>query len=179
MRHHHASATTLHLSRTAAVYAAMLDSVTTRPAPDTLLVHDSTAVFTPPRPSGPSAWRARYEALPAGLLADLAATSQRRRPTTALALPRPIHLIASAEIREIFGRGLEAGWAELDRRYPRQRNILGFSPVAFSADSTEAMVYYTYSCGPECGGREVIWLSVVGVAETWQVRAKLPVASIL
>jgi hypothetical protein len=38
---------------TVAVYAAMLDSITMRPPPDTLLVHDSTAVFTPPRPSGP------------------------------------------------------------------------------------------------------------------------------
>jgi hypothetical protein len=170
-------------STTAAVYTAVLSSMLTRRQSDTILVHDSTAVFAPPRPAPASPWRARFDSLPPALVAALASASRPARPTSTLELPRPIRIVTGSELREIFARRreglwLDSAWMELFRRYPHQRSILSLSPVVFNADSTGAMVYYTYSCGAECGGSNVMWLSHGGGAGSWHVRADVPVGSI-
>jgi hypothetical protein len=38
------------------------------------------------------------------------------------------------------------------------RGIIGLSPVAFSADTSQAFVYYTYHCGSLCGHGVALWL---------------------
>lgn len=142
----------------AAVYAALLDSVHTRLAPDTLLVADSTLTFRVPT-EGLSSWHALFDSLPKGLAAALQATSRDKQRSATLPLPRPTQLITSATLREIFAGGISGGWAEFYRRYPRQRNYLRFSPVAFTTDSLDALVYYEYRCGGRCGGGNAVWLT--------------------
>lgn len=152
----------------AAVYAALIDSVYTRPVPDTLLLGDSTVDFHAPRGGIPT-WRTQFDSIPGALPPVLEAVSRSKRASATLPLSRPMRIVTEGERREIFARGIDAGWMEFYRRYPRQRNYLRFSPVAFSRDSLDAMVYYEYHCGGLCGGGDAVWLTRRD-DQRWRVR---------
>jgi hypothetical protein len=160
-------------SRVAEVYATLVDSAYTRPTPDTLLVAESTVAFRIPPVGTRSEWRRKYDSIPAELPAALAAASRSKRPSSELPLPRPVRFIAHAELTEIFARGVGEGWQEFYRRYPRQRNYLAFSPVVFSADSVDALVYLEYHCGGLCGGGDLYWLTRTGNGRGWRVQKKV------
>lgn len=150
------------------VYAAVIDSVFTRGVPDTLLVAESTLAFRAPS-GGIPAWRAQFDSLPAGLPAALESASAFRQSSDQLPLPRPIRVVTRRELREIFAAGIDAGWKELARRYPRQRQYIQFSPAVFTSGYTDALVYYEYHCGGLCGGGEIVWLQPAGDGR-WRVR---------
>lgn len=151
-----------------AVYAALIDSVYTRPVRDTLLLGDSTIGFRAPS-GGILTWRTQFDSIPRALPLALDEVSRVTRASATLPLSRPVRIITDAERREIFARGIEVGWVEFYRRYPRQRRYLRFSPVAFSSDSLDAMVYYEYYCGGLCGGGNAVWLTRRD-DHTWRVR---------
>jgi hypothetical protein len=155
----------------AAVYAALIDSVFTRPVPDTLLVAESTLVFRAPV-GGVSAWRTQFDSLPTGLPRALESASAFRQSSEELPLPRPTRIVTRRELREIFARGIERGWEEFARRYPRQRNYLQFSRVVFTSGYADALVYYEYHCGGLCGGGEIVWL-VPSDNGRWRVRKRI------
>lgn len=155
-------------SAPAAVYAALIDSVFTRPVPDTLLVAESTLVFRAPV-GGVPAWRTQFDSLPAGLPAALESAGSFRQSSDQLPLPRPTRIVTRRELREIFSVGIDGGWKEFARRYPRQRNYLQFSAVVLTAGYTDALVYYEYHCGGLCGGGEIVWLAPAGNGR-WRVR---------
>jgi hypothetical protein len=157
----------------AGVYAALVDSLFTRPVPDTLLVAESTLVFRAPHGGVPE-WHAQFDSIPKALPPALETISLVRRSSRSLPLHRPIRLVTRAELREIFVRGRLDSWDEFYRRYPRQRNLLQFSPVAFSTDNRDALVYYEYHCGFECGGGEIVWL-VRTERGQWRVRKMVEV----
>jgi hypothetical protein len=151
----------------AAVYAALIDSLV-RPKSDTLLVSDSTIVFHAPT-GGVARWRVQFDSIPPDLPTRLEEISREVRATSALALPQPLRTISRAERREIFGADLRGGWEEFYRQFPKQRQYLEFSPVAFSADSSSALVYYQHHCGSRCGGGTAVWLAVRADGR-WAVR---------
>ena len=152
----------------AGVYAALLNSISTRPAPDMLLLGDSTLSFRVPR-GAVASWRIRFDSIPSSLPQTLEAVSRTKRPSSSLPLPRPARIVTHATLREIFVAGRRDAWDEFYRRYPRQREYLRFTPVAFSADSLDALVYYEYHCGLECGGGDAVWLSRRG-GGGWRVQ---------
>lgn len=158
------------------VYLVLIDFLGARAAPDTLLVADSTLSFSLP-PSAPpyhwrAEWRAQFDSLPRGLADALHSISRDKQPSTDLPLPRPVQLITRATLQEIFGGGTRGGWEEFYRRYPRQRNYLQFSPVAFTKDSLDALVYYEYHCHALCGGGNAVWLTR-REGNRWRVRKVL------
>lgn len=160
------------MSVEADVYAALLDSLERKPLPDTLLVGDSSLRFRAPT-GGVSSWRGEFNAIPPDLPRRLEAASRKRVPSHLLGLPRPLKVLTRAELAEIFGAG-PAGWIEFHRRYPHQRSYIELSPVAFSTDSLDALVYYEYHCGGRCGGGDAVWLSRTSTASGWHVRKRIP-----
>ncbi len=142
----------------AAVYAALIDSLYQHPLPETLLVSDSTLTICVPR-GGAASWRAQLDSIPSGLPAALETISSAKRSSASLPLPRPVRILTEATLRELFAGGPRRGWEEFARRYPGQRRYSAFSPVAFSSDGGEALVYYEYHCGGRCGAGIVVWLT--------------------
>jgi hypothetical protein len=151
-----------------AVFAALFDGL--GPLPDTLLFGDSTLRFHLPSDASRS-WRAQFDSIPQ-LPTRLEEISKTRVATASLAFPRPMRVLAGAELREIFSAG-PSGWAEFYRRYPNQRSYLDVSPVAFSADSLDALVYYEHHCGGLCGSGEAVWLSRPAATDRWRIRKKV------
>ncbi|MHB1297506.1 MAG: hypothetical protein ACYC0B_03160 [Gemmatimonadaceae bacterium] len=153
------------------VYAALLDSIGLKPIPDTLLVGDSSLQFRAPA-GGVASWRTQFDSIPSELPRRLEVASQSRIPSLALALPRPAKVVTPAELREIFATG-PGGWAEFYRRYPKQRSYIRLSPVAFSDDSLNALVYYEYHCGGLRGGGDAVWLARLSSTSRWHVRKRV------
>ena len=162
------SVATADVAPDADVYAALIASIYPRTVPDTLLLGDSTLQFRVPE-SGDPRWRTQFDSIPAELPHGLETLSRSRRASVRLALPRPVRTVSAAALREIFSLGVGAGWEEFHRRYPNQRSYLRFSPVAFSADSLDALVYYESHCGGRCGRGEAVWLTRRESAR-WRVR---------
>ena len=150
------------------VYAALIASIHTRQIPDTLLVGDSTLQFRAPQ-GGVPRWRTQFDAVPAELTHGLETLSRSRRASAQLSLPRPVRIVSADALREIFSPRMRGGWQEFHRRYPNQRGYLRFSPVAFSADTLDALVYYESHCGGLCGRGEAVWLTRRASAH-WRVR---------
>lgn len=107
--------------------------------------------------------------MPSTLPAALDRLTESRESTTSLSFPWPVYLLPSTTLREMFSRGTTDGWNEFHRRYPRQRGYLTVSPVAMSADTLDALVYYEFRCGRLCGQGEFVWITRRGTSG-WQVR---------
>ncbi|MEO9225264.1 MAG: hypothetical protein ABI328_02700 [Gemmatimonadaceae bacterium] len=127
----------------AAVYAALLESVAPW-LPDTLVVGDSTLQFRIPR-GAVHEWQTQFDSMPTALPVALERLSRTKQPTAKLPLSRPLNIVTDSILREIFAGDTGGGWTEFYRRYPRQREYMRFSPVALSADTVDALVYYEYS----------------------------------
>lgn len=151
----------------AAVYAALIEALV-RPQADTLVFSDSTIAFPVPA-GGFRRLQPQFDSMPLGLSARLYEVSATLRPTSTLALPQPVRVLTRVERDEIFAGGPRVGWEEFHRRFPKQRQWLEFSPVAFSADSGSALVYYRHHCGPRCGGGSAVWLKLQKGGR-WEVR---------
>jgi hypothetical protein len=69
--------------------------------------------------------------------------------------------------------GPRDGWAEFRRRFPAQRGFIRVTPVAYSSDSLDALVYYEFYCGSLCGGGVVVSLTRREPAKRWKPRVTL------
>jgi hypothetical protein len=154
-----------------AVYDAVIDSVYSRGRPDTVLIADSSLVFRAPATDAVPRWRVQFDSIPPGLVAELVHRSATRLPSSHLALPNTARTITRTELREIFSSG-PRGWDEFYRRYPRQRLWIALSPVVFSQDSTQALLYREYHCGGLCGRGDLMWLERRADSK-WHVRKRL------
>ena len=154
-----------------AVYDVVIDEVYSDGRPDTVLIGDSSVVFSLPTAEAVPPWRAQFDSFPPGLIAELARRSATPLPSSLLALPPSARTITSAELGEIFS---SAGgrWTEFYRRYPRQRLWITLSPVVFNQDSTQALLYREYHCGSLCGSGDLMWLERRNDS-TWHVRKSL------
>jgi hypothetical protein len=169
------------------VYSAFLDSVFVLRNSDTLLVIDSTLRFRAPlesnRPPESDSllspgryrldslrriWWRRYDAIPHELVRRLEAVTLVREPSTALRLPRPLYLLSNVELRAIFSSGVNGGWIEFARRFPRAKRYSAFSRIAYSPDALTALMYYEYHCGGLCGGGDMV--VVVREGDRWRVK---------
>jgi hypothetical protein len=135
---------------------------------DTLVVEDSTLRYNPPNPPSLSP-RPQGDSVPAELFLRLQQVSQIVRPTATLPITRPARLITAGDLKEIFSTGPNPGWGEFKRRYPGHSGWLRFTPVAFTADSLNAMVYYEYHCGSLCGGGNAVWMVRSPNARAWRI----------
>ena len=157
-------------SRAARVYLAVLEASRGRAVPDTLVLRDSSARFQMPVGAIPS-WRQQFDSLPRELAIELDRVSSTRVASQELSLPRPIHVLTRALRDSLFGPAdLNVGWASFHRRFPSQGQILAFSPVVFSGNGNQAMVFAESQCGGRCGRGELVWLVRDQNKDEWQVR---------
>ncbi|MBB4638336.1 hypothetical protein [Longimicrobium terrae] len=140
------------------VHDAVIASAWRGPGP--AQVEDSTPVFILPAQPLPPMIQRQIAALPDGLAQRLAAISATRTPSAALPLPAGTALVDSGESRRIQEEGY--GGAVM----------LAVSPVAFSDDSTHALVYLEQHCGPVCGSGKVVWLARDSRGR-WRVRGEV------
>jgi hypothetical protein len=137
-------------SADASVYMAFLESSHGLTRGDTLYVTERSIAFHMRRPDLPSALD-DADSLPSSLLADLEAASTQIRPTRALPLPYPTHILSDEEVKAIFQSDPVKGWNEFYRRFPTTRAYISFSPVVYTADRRHALFYLEYFCGSLCG----------------------------
>lgn len=155
----------------ASIYRVVLDSLGGVSPTAAMVVAESTVVFQAPAGT-PVAWT-DFANVPAGLPALLEALSRAPQASTSLPLPnRPI-VLSRAESDAIRRADPRAWWTEFARRYPTQRAVFAFSPIAFSGDSNSALLEVVRSCGDTCGGGYLVWLERRRTA-TWTVRRMYP-----
>jgi hypothetical protein len=140
------------------VYTAVVSMLGQEPS-DTLLVGDSSIVFTIPPELVPSSWwNKKVDSLPEKLVAELVIKSKIKRASGKMSLPPPFKVVIGPSLDDLWRLNTEAGWRTFKERYPRNTKVVYFSPVAFSTDSSEALVYLRYHCGPLCGELILVWL---------------------
>lgn len=155
----------------AAIYRVALDSLGGVSLKAAMVVAESTVVFQAPA-GVPVAWP-DFAQVPPGLPARLEALSRAPLASTVLPLPTPLIVLTRAESDAIRRAEPKGWWTEFSRRYPTQREVFAFSPIAFSGDSTAALLEVVRSCGDTCGGGYLIWLERRPTA-TWVVRRMYP-----
>ncbi len=155
----------------ARVYVAVFDSLVRDSATGPIVVPEVTVVFRAPA-GVPSTW-AEYEQVPAGLAAHLETVSSRPQPTARLPLPRPVQVLSAAEFESIRLAQPRDWWAEFRKRFPGQAQVLSFSPIAFTNDSTTALVEFVQGCGATCGSGRLVWLERAP-DDRWTVRRTYP-----
>lgn len=152
-------------SAEANVYAALFESVMPPLRPGAIVVVDSTASL----PAGFLSSRfGKRDSMPPELPATLDRLMQAKHPAAKLHFSRPVLLVPDTTLRAIFIAG---GWTEFRRRYAGQHGFLRVSPVALSADSLDALVYYELRCGGLCGTGEALWISRRGT-NRWHLRKR-------
>jgi hypothetical protein len=127
----------------------------------------STLTFHIPINSLPT-WQQQFDSIPSELPSKLEVASQNPQPSTALPLPRPIRVLTDAEIIELAKRGKGGSLSVVSRRNPQEK-YLRLTPVVFTPDSSDALVYYEYVCGPQCAGGDAVWLKRDRM-RSWKVR---------
>lgn len=121
------------------------------------MVDDITITFKLPSRDPNSSWSARFDVIPAtlsGRLAELSAAPQLAEVALLGASARPI---TGATLDDVFHDGSK-GWMEFYRRFPGSRGYLALSPIAFSDDESQALIYFERHCGGLCGEGELAWL---------------------
>jgi len=66
-------------------------------------------------------------------------------------------IVSSVEISDFFKKKGD-GWEGFYRKYPKSSGYWAFSPVGYSNDSLEALVYVDHSCGYLCGTGHLVLL---------------------
>ncbi len=155
----------------ARVYVAVFDSLVRDSGAGPIVVPESTVVFRAPA-GAPSTWE-EFARVPAGLPARLEAVSRVPQSTARLPLPRAVQVLSAAEFEQIRLAQPRDWWGEFRRRYPGQRQVLSFSPVAFSDDSATALVEFVQGCGDDCGSGQLVWLERAP-GDRWTVRRTYP-----
>ena len=172
----------------AKVYAAFFDR-RALPRPETLYVAESTLVFDALGTHEPDPEHSemlgllKREGVPRELAASLSQASGRQRPTQALRLPAPTHVLSAAELTEIFSGNppeipgvrelrVDRNWNEFYRRYPRAKGYQAFSPIGYSSNGSEALFYHERSCGSLCGAGTVVWVTRDSNGH-WKVRKNI------
>ncbi len=157
----------------AAVYARILDSIFVGRLPDTIVVRDSTLVFAGAGPLTVESFQREYDAFPSDLVARLIEISSPRRSAESLGIRvRPIRFFTSEDRANILLNNPNDFWMHFRERFADASGLLTFSPVAFSTDGTQALLYYDYACGGRCGNSDLVWLSP-GSNKRWQIRKVL------
>lgn len=88
-------------------------------------------------------------------------------------LPVPYQLVASSEIKSIFGTRGDV-WGRYYEKYPNARGLLSLSRVGFHSDGDQAAFYISNSCGGLCGGGYFVIMEKVH--SNWKVVQEIQVS---
>jgi hypothetical protein len=112
----------------------------------------------------------------AALWHRLAERSADVREAHSLALPSRAWVLSPvlADAFEAHDATWMATLARARLRLSGSAGVVSLSPVAFSRDSTSALVYYEYRCGSLCGRGAVAWL-IRQRGGSWKVQGRQPI----
>lgn len=140
------------------IYAVVVAYAFEGGQPDTLLlVSESPAYHALP---ADNFLRHGKAMVPPPLPARLSALSAGRAPVDVEAFPAPMHPLLTESVHRLAEARLGG------------TKVLAVTPVAFTDDSTQALVYYEVWCGRLCGGGYELWL-VHGYDGRWHVRQEM------
>jgi hypothetical protein len=98
------------------------------------------------------------------------ANTQQASLRRSFRLPIEYELVNSAQLESIF-KNHGDGWLIFYRRFPGAQGVLTFSRAGFSADGTQALFYWSNSCGGLCGGSMFVVLEKRG--GRWEIAQEL------
>jgi hypothetical protein len=140
------------------IYALVVAHVFQRGPSDTLLVVDESPAYHD-LPAHNFLRRGK-DIVPPPLPARLSALSAGGTPVLAKAFPPPARTLPAARARRLAAERLGG------------TGILAVTPIAFTDDSAQALVYYEVWCGSLCGGGYEVWL-VRGPDGRWVQRQEM------
>lgn len=143
------------------VYATFLETLNRDPRNDTLHVQELSKIFVrlPPH----------YDSTAPGLNAALANLSKIQVPSTSLHLPAPVRVIPGSIAIALANADVLGALGSVEGKPQGISGLWAFTPVAYSADKTDAMFSYSELCGRKCGEDVVVWLRK-NAASKWEVR---------
>jgi hypothetical protein len=146
--------------RATAVYQAVIDSALRTGARKAIVVRDSSLRFNLPGGNVVPEWSARFAAIPPSLPPRLATASRTRVPSERLALPMPVVVMTRVVQDSLFRADPGASWLAFFHRFPDAPGYFGFSPVVFSDDGSQALLYYEFHCGGLCGWGDAVLVTL-------------------
>ena len=135
-----ATASTIH----AEVYAALVAHAFPSGRPDTILLEEKTVTYRE-IPEGNSLRRGK-DVVPIPLPSRLTSLSAEPLPVRPEDFPAPVRLLPPTRARQLAAERLGGTM------------VLAVTPIVFSNDSSQALVYYDGHCGALCGAGYELWL---------------------
>lgn len=135
-------------SSDSAIYSAFFETVNRQPR-DTVFADERSIVFQGISP--------HYDSVAPGLAATLVKVSAPPRTTASLHLPPPIVVISASTPQALRERAINGPPGERPGAAQGVRGVWRVSPIAYSADSKDAMFYYRVVCGLRCGEEAIVW----------------------
>jgi hypothetical protein len=130
----------------AAVYAAYIDANFTKVVDSSIplkghIICDRTSGLEPVKPL--PVHIAKLSITPAQATVDdfLSKNAGQYPINEHLALRLPHLLISDRAVKKMFESGIDEGWSEFNRRYPKHHGFLTLSRVGFSRDRQQALPY--------------------------------------
>jgi len=145
----------------AAIYAAFLETVNRDPRADTLFVDAESAVF--------QSMSAHYDSVAPGLGAALVKASSPPRAASTLHLPPPIVWITATTPEVVRERAMNGPPGHPASKGQGTKGVWKFSPIVYSRNGRDALLYYRLVCGAECGEDALVWAGKAATGK-WEIR---------
>lgn len=134
------------------------------------LVQDSTLrVRLPSNVAANSPVGPALDSIPLPLRKALEEANLGKLPATTMGLPNGVRIVTSDTLNGFFRQGISGGWDAFRRSMPSEPGYLQLGIPAFSPDSTTALLYFEYHCGPLCGSGRLVHLTR-DAKRTWRVK---------
>lgn len=134
------------------------------------LVQDSTLrVRLPSNVAANSPVGPALDSIPLPLRKAFEEANLRKVSATSMGLPNGVRIVSSDTLNAFFRQGINAGWDAFRRSLPSEPGYLQLGIPAFSPDSTGALLYFEYHCGPLCGSGRLVHLTR-DAKRTWSVK---------
>jgi hypothetical protein len=168
------SAQAIQVGRDAAVYAALFKGDYPNLKPLSQLVVQEAAIPMQTLAGSAPEWLKAFDDVPMALRIAVGHLNPTKPRTFDRSLfPAGTRLAPEQAIRANFvGHGIEDGWALFRRQYGTD-GWVAFSEVLYTAEATDALVYYEGRCGGLCGEGGYIWLHRAPDQSSWSIRKKI------
>jgi len=163
-------------STKASVYAAVFSGDHWNLDPLSKLVVKGTAIRMPSLAGSSANWLMQWDEIPQALRR----VAEQPQPTSDVSLspslfPAGTRLVADRAVEAVFRPregAPEANWALFRRQFAAAGRV-AFSDIVFTADETDALVYYEGRCGSLYGIGAYVWLHRNGVGSAWVIRKRI------
>lgn len=151
------------------VLSTALPAVVGAPSLGPYLIQDSTRSFEVP---AYSRGESNDQPIPDLLKRELSTQNTTRSVVEPEKLPSGARIVRTDTLASFFSSGAAKGWMRFRSAFPATRGYFQLTKPAFNADSTDALLYVDYHCGPLCGSGRLLHL-VRDSTNVWRVRQNI------